>query len=55
MDWSSNRPLLGDSVRLDIPDGRAWIAPEVLQTPDDTSEKGFVPIKNTWIDNLATF
>ncbi len=33
---ASDRPLLEDSMRLNVPGGRAWVVPEVLITPADT-------------------
>ena len=47
MNWSSNRPLSGDSVRLDVPGGWAWIVPEVLQTPADTMDNFRFIIRST--------
>lgn len=42
-----NRPLSGDSVRLDVPGGWAWIVPEVLQTPADTMDNFRYIIRST--------
>ncbi len=33
---ASDRPLLEDSMRLDVPGGWAWVVPDVLMTPADT-------------------
>ncbi len=35
---STSRPLAGDSLRLDVPGGFAWVVPEVLRTPADTMD-----------------
>jgi hypothetical protein len=42
-----NRPLSGDSVRLDVQGGYAWIVPEVLQTPADTMDNFRYIIRST--------
>lgn len=44
---SVNRPLSGDSVRMDVPGGWAWIVPEVLQTPADTMDNFRYIIRST--------
>lgn len=44
---SVNRPLSGDSVRLEMQGGYAWIVPEVLQTPADTMDNFRYIIRST--------
>ena len=46
-DLDSPRPLSGDSVRLDVPGGWAWVVPDVLQTPADTMDNFRYIIRST--------
>ena len=46
-DLESPRPLSGDSVRLDVPGGWAWVVPDVLQTPADTMDNFRYIIRST--------
>ncbi len=46
-DLASPRPLSGDSVRLDVPGGWAWVVPDVLQTPADTMDNFRYIIRST--------
>ncbi len=45
LDW--NRPLSGDSMRLDLQGGWAWVVPEVLRTPADTMNDFLYIIRST--------
>jgi hypothetical protein len=42
-----NRPASGDSMRVDVPGGYAWIVPEVLQTPPDTMDSFRYIVRST--------
>ncbi len=46
-DLESPRPLSGDSVRLDVPGGWAWVVPDVLKTPADTMDNFRYIIRST--------
>ena len=47
-----NRPLLQDSMRLDVPGGWAWVVPEVLMTPADTMQDFRYIIRSTgYVEN----
>ncbi len=45
LDW--NRPVPGDSMRLDLQGGWAWVVPEVLRTPADTMNDFLYIIRST--------
>jgi len=45
LDW--NRPVPGDSMRLDLRGGWAWVVPEVLRTPADTMNDFLYIIRST--------
>ncbi len=48
----SDRPLLEDSMRLDLPGGWAWVVPEVLMTPADTMHDFRYIIRSTgYVEN----
>ncbi len=47
-----NRPLLQDSMRLDVPGGWAWVVPDVLITPADTMHDFRYIIRSTgYVEN----
>ncbi len=49
---ASNRPLLEDSMRLDVPGGWAWVVPDVLVTPADTMHDFRYIIRSTgYVEN----
>ncbi len=43
----SDRPLSGDSTRLDVPGGWVWVVPDVLITPADTMRSFRYIIRST--------
>ena len=43
----SDRPLSGDSTRLDVPGGWAWVVPDVVITPTDTMRSFRYIIRST--------
>ena len=50
LDW--NRPVPGDSMRLDLQGGWAWVVPEVLRTPADTMNDFLYIIRSTgYVEN----
>ena len=44
---ASDRPLLEDSMRMDVPGGWAWVVPDVLMTPADTMQDFRYIIRST--------
>ncbi len=49
---ASDRPLLEDSMRLDVPGGWAWVVPDVLMTPADTMHDFRYIIRSTgYVEN----